>query len=186
MPSVLLVGAFGQGNPGDEALCAAFLRALVGRPTSSSPAATRTPRRAGTACGRSPTARGRRPRTAPLRRRRRRRRHRVQDAAPVDGPPSDGVAAQRLPARRRGEGDRQAGRHGRRRRRRPARPPRRGSRPLARPPRRPARAARRGVGVGARRGRAPRRRSGSAPTRRGRSVRDLTDVEAARRRPRRR
>jgi polysaccharide pyruvyl transferase CsaB len=28
MPSVLLVGAFGQGNPGDEALCAAFLRAL--------------------------------------------------------------------------------------------------------------------------------------------------------------
>jgi polysaccharide pyruvyl transferase WcaK-like protein len=29
MPSVLLVGAFGQGNPGDEALCAAFLRALA-------------------------------------------------------------------------------------------------------------------------------------------------------------
>ena len=28
MPNVLLVGAFGQGNPGDEALCAAFLQAL--------------------------------------------------------------------------------------------------------------------------------------------------------------
>jgi len=28
MPSVLLVGAFGQGNPGDEALCAAFVTAL--------------------------------------------------------------------------------------------------------------------------------------------------------------
>jgi polysaccharide pyruvyl transferase WcaK-like protein len=30
MSKVLLVGAFGQGNPGDEALCAAFLRALPG------------------------------------------------------------------------------------------------------------------------------------------------------------
>ena len=30
MVSVLLVGAFGQGNPGDEALCAAFVRALAG------------------------------------------------------------------------------------------------------------------------------------------------------------
>ena len=30
MSSVLLVGAFGQGNPGDEALCAAFVRALAG------------------------------------------------------------------------------------------------------------------------------------------------------------
>jgi polysaccharide pyruvyl transferase WcaK-like protein len=29
MTNVLLVGAFGQGNPGDEALCAAFLRALA-------------------------------------------------------------------------------------------------------------------------------------------------------------
>jgi polysaccharide pyruvyl transferase WcaK-like protein len=28
MPNVLLVGAFGQGNPGDEALCSAFLAAL--------------------------------------------------------------------------------------------------------------------------------------------------------------
>jgi polysaccharide pyruvyl transferase WcaK-like protein len=28
MPNVLLVGAFGQGNPGDEALCSAFLGAL--------------------------------------------------------------------------------------------------------------------------------------------------------------
>ena len=28
MPTVLLVGAFGQGNPGDEALCSAFLAAL--------------------------------------------------------------------------------------------------------------------------------------------------------------
>jgi polysaccharide pyruvyl transferase WcaK-like protein len=28
MPNVLLVGAFGQGNPGDEALCAAFVAAL--------------------------------------------------------------------------------------------------------------------------------------------------------------
>lgn len=30
MSSVLLVGAFGQGNPGDEALCSAFVRALAG------------------------------------------------------------------------------------------------------------------------------------------------------------
>jgi polysaccharide pyruvyl transferase CsaB len=29
MANVLLVGAFGQGNPGDEALCAAFLRVLA-------------------------------------------------------------------------------------------------------------------------------------------------------------
>ena len=29
MSSVLLVGAFGQGNPGDEALCAAFVKALA-------------------------------------------------------------------------------------------------------------------------------------------------------------
>ena len=29
MSTVLLVGAFGQGNPGDEALCGAFLRALA-------------------------------------------------------------------------------------------------------------------------------------------------------------
>src|SRR6266508_911524 len=28
MPTALLVGAFGQGNPGDEALCAAFRQAL--------------------------------------------------------------------------------------------------------------------------------------------------------------
>jgi polysaccharide pyruvyl transferase WcaK-like protein len=31
MPDVLLVGAFGQGNPGDEALCAAFLGSLADR-----------------------------------------------------------------------------------------------------------------------------------------------------------
>ena len=28
MTTALLVGAFGQGNPGDEALCAAFRHAL--------------------------------------------------------------------------------------------------------------------------------------------------------------
>jgi polysaccharide pyruvyl transferase CsaB len=43
MVSVLLVGAFGQGNPGDEALCAAFVRALAGDEVvvaSSDPVAT--------------------------------------------------------------------------------------------------------------------------------------------------
>ena len=43
MTNVLLVGAFGQGNPGDEALCAAFVRALAGDDVvvaSSDPAGT--------------------------------------------------------------------------------------------------------------------------------------------------
>ena len=43
MSNVLLVGAFGQGNPGDEALCAAFRRALSGDDVvvaSGDPAAT--------------------------------------------------------------------------------------------------------------------------------------------------
>ena len=41
--TVLLAGAFGQGNPGDEALLAAFARALPGRrlvAASHDPAAT--------------------------------------------------------------------------------------------------------------------------------------------------
>jgi len=43
MPNVVLVGAFGQGNPGDEALCAAFCEALAAHHVtvvSSDPAAT--------------------------------------------------------------------------------------------------------------------------------------------------
>lgn len=43
MSNVILVGAFGQGNPGDEALCAAFCRALDGHDVtvvSADPAAT--------------------------------------------------------------------------------------------------------------------------------------------------
>ena len=43
MSTVTLVGAFGQGNPGDEALCAAFCEALAAHDVivvSSDPAAT--------------------------------------------------------------------------------------------------------------------------------------------------
>jgi polysaccharide pyruvyl transferase WcaK-like protein len=40
MSNVLLVGAFGQGNPGDEALCAAFCQALEGADVT---VASRTP-----------------------------------------------------------------------------------------------------------------------------------------------
>ena len=55
MPSVLLVGAFGQGNPGDEALCAAFLRALVDRRRRRRQQRPGGDGSAATACGRSPT-----------------------------------------------------------------------------------------------------------------------------------
>lgn len=58
MPNVLLVGAFGQDNPGDEALCAAFCRALSGADVtvaSSQPTLTRL-RHAVAAIPASPTA----------------------------------------------------------------------------------------------------------------------------------
>ena len=100
----LLVGAFGQGNPGDEALCAAFRRAL---PTTTLIVASRRsvahgPRHRVRPCrdGAASAARL----ACRHRRRRRRRRDGLQDAAPLDRPArrQPCCATRRRSSRRRG------------------------------------------------------------------------------------
>ena len=160
MSTVTLVGAFGQGNPGDEALCAAFCEALADhdldrrqqRPRRHGPASPRARR-----AGRRALTHGAR---APL----------ASDALVIGGGtifkslhPSTGRRPQRAAAQHRGARRRRPG--SRRRKvamigvgaddlRGRAGP---GDRPLARAPHRPARAPRRGVG-----GRAGRRRRAGA------------------------
>ena len=93
MSTVMLVGAFGQGNPGDEALCAAFCEALADHDAvvvSGDP--VDTARRHGV---RSVPATALRdgPRRARGRRARHRWRDDVQVAAPIDRPPANACCA---------------------------------------------------------------------------------------------
>ena len=168
---VFLAGAFGQGNPGDEALLAAFTRALRDHApvaASTDPAATAAEH--GIAPFGRDDLRVRRARGRARRRRGRRRRHRVQGAASlVRASRRSRCCGARRPspasARRCGKplalvGVGAAPLHG-------PRGARAGARDRAR--RRPARAARRGVGRPTWPSLAPRRRSASAPTRPGRS-----------------
>ena len=94
MSTVLLAGAFGQRNPGDEALLRAFVQALPGRAivaTSVDPVATEATHGVHAVGSRD----GRAVRTRPARQRRRRLRgrHRVQGPAPDQRAPPAGAAA---------------------------------------------------------------------------------------------
>ena len=123
MSTVMLVGAFGQGNPGDEALCAAFVEALADHDVivvSGDPGDTA--RRHARARRAGHRARARRASCARVRCARRRRRHDLQVAARLHRSRAPTRCSQHRRARRRRPGPRHQGRDGRRRRRRPARP----------------------------------------------------------------
>ena len=175
----LLVGAFGQGNPGDEALCEAFCRGARG-----SDADRRQRDRRRHRLGTAPADLAGRRRlvalAAPRPTSSSSAAARVQDAAPVDRTASRTrcsrdtaalVAAAHGPRR-----PRWRCRRGRRRARRTGG---QGARPLDRAPQRPARAPRRGVGRRADR----RRRARAVPDRRRPGVDVLAAARTASDRP---
>ena len=100
MTHVLLVGAYGQGNPGDEALCRAFRTSLRRCSLTIATAASR-PRVDGVRTI-DPARSGGRAGAARHRRRRGRRWHGVQAVAPLDGPAAERPAARHRWLDRRG------------------------------------------------------------------------------------
>ena len=94
---VLLAGAFGQRNPGDEALLASFVQALRGYPlvaTTSDPVQTESEHGIATVSAQDPRAVARE--IAPRRRRGVRRRDDLQDAASAQRPAAARAAAHGL------------------------------------------------------------------------------------------
>ena len=123
MSTVTLVGAFGQGNPGDEALCAAFCEALAEHDVivvSGDPGDTARRHRV-RAVPATALTHGRAPRSRPTPSSSAAARSSSRcTPRPVGAP--NALLRNTVGARRRRAGPRHQGRDGRRRRRRPARP----------------------------------------------------------------